>query len=223
MDQNIKMTSDKSHNSGREEAKGGNAEGQENGGGKYSKYYPDFLKKATHPGVCIWHFLFKAAALMSYFFLNLFISNTVMTFISVILLSSFDFWVVKNITGRILVGLRWWSQVKDDGTEEWYFESLEEKKNTGIDSFIFWAVLYIAPIVWGILVVANVLSFSIYNVTLCLSACVLAGTNLYGYIKCERDHKGKVSGFLMNQAMSNLDAKDVVRAAGYAAKMGTGK
>eukprot|EP00344_Euplotes_crassus_P008188 CAMPEP_0197004700 /NCGR_PEP_ID=MMETSP1380-20130617/25192_1 /TAXON_ID=5936 /ORGANISM="Euplotes crassus, Strain CT5" /LENGTH=170 /DNA_ID=CAMNT_0042423577 /DNA_START=25 /DNA_END=537 /DNA_ORIENTATION=+ len=146
-------------------------------------YYPEFLKKATHPGVCLWHMLFKAGALVSYFLLNLFIDNYVMTFISVILLSAFDFWVVKNITGRILVGLRWWSQVKEDGTEEWYFESLEEKKNAGIDSFIFWAILYITPLIWAILAVASVLSFAIYNVTLCLSAFALSGTNLYGYIK----------------------------------------
>ena len=148
-----------------------------------SKYYPEFLKKATHPGVCIWHMLFKAAALVSYFLLNLFIDNYVMTFISVILLSAFDFWVVKNISGRILVGLRWWSQVKEDGSEEWYFESLEDKKNAGIDSFIFWAVLYVTPLVWGILAIASALSFAIYNITLCVSALTLSGTNLYGYIK----------------------------------------
>ena len=190
--------------------------------GANNKYYPEFLRKAAHPGIWIWHMLFKAAAIVSYFFLNLFIDNYVMTFISVILLSAFDFWVVKNITGRILVGLRWWSQVKDDGTEEWYFESLEEKKNAGIDSFIFWAVLYITPIIWIILAIANVLSLSIYNVTLCLSALALSGTNLYGYIKWERDHKGKVRGFLMDQAMGRLDQKDVINAAGYAAKYAGG-
>ena len=131
--------------SGKEEVKG------QEGDNQASKYYPEFLRKAAHPGICIWHMLFKAAAIVWYFFLNLFIDNYVLTFISVILLSAFDFWVVKNITGRILVGLRWWSQVKEDGTEEWYFESLEEKKNAGVDSFIFWAVLYITPIVWAVL------------------------------------------------------------------------
>jgi len=27
----------------------------------------------------------------------------------VIVFSCLDFWVVKNITGRLLIGLRWWS------------------------------------------------------------------------------------------------------------------
>ena len=179
MEGNINMKAGK--DSRREETKADPESGRNNN--ESSKYYPEFLRKATHPGICIWHMLFKVGALVCYFLLNLFIDNYVMTFISVILLSAFDFWVVKNITGRILVGLRWWSQVRDDGTEEWFFESLEEKKNAGIDSFIFWAILYVSPIIWAILALASLLSFAVYNVTLCLSALALCGTNLYGYIK----------------------------------------
>jgi hypothetical protein len=40
-------------------------------------------------------------------------------FVVCVLLFAFDFWTVKNVTGRILVGLRWWNEVKPDGTEEW--------------------------------------------------------------------------------------------------------
>lgn len=35
--------------------------------------------------------------------------SNVLTFIFTVILSSLDFWVVKNISGRILVGLRWWT------------------------------------------------------------------------------------------------------------------
>lgn len=41
----------------------------------------------------------------------------------VILLLSADFWTVKNITGRLLVGLRWWNYVDDDGKSHWVFEA----------------------------------------------------------------------------------------------------
>ena len=44
-------------------------------------------------------------------------------FITVILLLAFDFWTVKNVTGRLMVGLRWWNRVKEDGSSEWVFES----------------------------------------------------------------------------------------------------
>lgn len=91
------------------------------------QYYPEFLKKATHPGMCLLHFFFKALGLLAYLFGNLFFSNGTFTFIIVILLGVFDFWTVKNLTGRMLVGLRWWSQVNPDGSEEWRFEGLHEK------------------------------------------------------------------------------------------------
>ena len=43
--------------------------------------------------------------------------------ISVVLLLAADFWTVKNVTGRLLVGLRWWNKVNEDGSTEWVFES----------------------------------------------------------------------------------------------------
>jgi len=49
-----------------------------------------------------------------------------MVYLIVILLSSFDFWICKNISGRVLVGLRWWNEVKPDGNEVWIYESKNE-------------------------------------------------------------------------------------------------
>jgi hypothetical protein len=46
--------------------------------------------------------------------------------IIIIICSSADFWVIKNVTGRLLVGLRWWNEVKEDGSEEWKFESYDD-------------------------------------------------------------------------------------------------
>lgn len=30
---------------------------------------------------------------------------------------------LQNITGRLMVGLRWWNQVDDDGRSHWVFEA----------------------------------------------------------------------------------------------------
>jgi hypothetical protein len=32
-------------------------------------------------------------------------------------LSALDFWVTKNVTGRLLVGLKWWEEI-DEVSEE---------------------------------------------------------------------------------------------------------
>lgn len=40
----------------------------------------------------------------------------------VVILLSLDFWTVRNVSGRVLVGLRFWNQVDEDGTSFWVFE-----------------------------------------------------------------------------------------------------
>ena len=62
--------------------------------------YPKFLDGASHPGFCILHLSFKAAAFLCYILLGLFVSGKSIVFIVVAILSAFDFWVVKNLTGR---------------------------------------------------------------------------------------------------------------------------
>lgn len=40
-----------------------------------------------------------------------------------------DFWLVKNITGRLLVGLRWWNYIDDDGQSHWMFENRNQSQS----------------------------------------------------------------------------------------------
>lgn len=54
---------------------------------------------------------------------------------------AFDFWTVKNVSGRLLVGLRWWNEIKDDGSNEWVFESKENRTVNATDSRMFWFIL----------------------------------------------------------------------------------
>jgi hypothetical protein len=77
-----------------------------------------------HPIALFAHIFFRTVAILLYVFASyIFSSSFVQLFIVIILLLALDFWVVKNITGRLLVGLRWWNKVEDDGTSKWIFES----------------------------------------------------------------------------------------------------
>lgn len=40
----------------------------------------------------------------------------------VVVLLALDFWTVRNVSGRTLVGLRFWNQVDEDGSSYWVFE-----------------------------------------------------------------------------------------------------
>lgn len=61
---------------------------------------PKFLIGAAHPRFCLLHMSFKVIAIVLYIVLGIFLTDKTLIFIIVTILDVFDFWVVKNITGR---------------------------------------------------------------------------------------------------------------------------
>lgn len=41
----------------------------------------------------------------------------------------------QNITGRLMVGLRWWNQVDDDGRSQWVFEARKVSCSSAFSMF----------------------------------------------------------------------------------------
>lgn len=79
-----------------------------------------------------------------------------MIFIITILLLAGDFYYLKNIAGRRLVGLRWWNEVDPQtGDSQWVFESSEPGTKTinATDSRFFWLALYVQPMLWVLLAI----------------------------------------------------------------------
>ena len=85
-----------------------------------------------------------------YLFGVLFIKNFVLVFIFTLLLLSVDFYYLKNIAGRRLVGLRWWNEVNTStGDSHWVFESAPpERQSNATDRRFFWLSMYIVPVLW---------------------------------------------------------------------------
>lgn len=82
----------------------------------------------------------------------LFTNNFVLIFIITILLLAGDFYYLKNIAGRRLVGLRWWNEVNTaSGDSHWVFESSDpnERVVNKTDSRFFWMALYVQPVCWA--------------------------------------------------------------------------
>ncbi|CAB0011200.1 unnamed protein product, partial [Nesidiocoris tenuis] len=76
-----------------------------------------------HPYVTMCHIGFRTAAFIAYLFCGWFSDSFISSFVIIMLLLSADFWTVKNITGRLMVGLRWWNYIDDDGNSHWVYES----------------------------------------------------------------------------------------------------
>jgi hypothetical protein len=118
-----------------------------------------------------------------------------------------DFWTVKNVSGRLLVGLRWWSYTREDGTEEWVFESLEDMAEvSSLDSSIFWGAMYLTPVVWSLLLVVGLLRLKIEYLPIVLAAIFMSFANIIGYTKCSNSAKARMKTFMeRGHRMASMD------------------
>ena len=163
---------------------------------------------SQHPIALFFHVFFKAASMFVFLFCSLFTNSFILTFVTCVLLCAFDFWAVKNVTGRLLVGLRWWNEVLEDGSTKWVFESKPDNRNVSrIDSLFFWTTVYLTPVVWLLMGILFT-SFQIKWLLVVIVALVLSGANFVGYWKCQKDASTKLKSFLtssiVNAAAANL-------------------
>ena len=113
-------------------------------------------------------------------------------FIIVILLLAADFYYVKNIAGRRLVGLRWWNETNaDTGESIWVFESPSEEAAQGTtlsatDARFFWLSLYAAPVLWVVLAIIAIIRFEFIWLSLVVIAVVLCLTNGVAFSRADK-------------------------------------
>lgn len=162
--------------------------------------FTNFLKHANNPGVVFFTLFFKALAVLFFLILGIFRVPDALIFILVVILNSLDFWFVKNVSGRILVGLRWWNEVKEDGSEKWIFESDHENRARSIDTTVFWTSLYITPIFWGVFVILELIGLKFMWFLECLIGFILTFSNTFGYYKCSGEQKKKIKGFIEDKS-----------------------
>jgi hypothetical protein len=170
--------------------------------GLFSQF--DF-RRSSHPIACLFHILLKGLALFFYMFMGT-IFDDVVIFLTVTILLAFDFWTVKNVTGRLLVGLRWWTTIDENGKEQWFFESYDHKvKNSPVDSTIFWWSQMGATGSWAFFFFWRLLTIfhmGLFWLGLSFLGFFFSGLNLYGYFKCSKDYNQKLKG-----AVTNISSK----------------
>ncbi|CAI7842796.1 unnamed protein product [Closterium sp. NIES-54] len=163
--------------------------------------------KYAHPQVVFFTCFFKAAALGFYLLGSWFTSSFVIDFVVCVLLIALDFWVVKNVSGRILVGLRWWNETDEAGETLWHFESLDQASLDQLsktDAWVFWWTLYCTPALWLGLGLIQVIRLSFDYLLIIIVALVLGAANIYGYTKCRRDAKKQIQQFAAQTMAQNF-------------------
>ncbi|OBA20135.1 Golgi apparatus membrane protein TVP23 [Metschnikowia bicuspidata var. bicuspidata NRRL YB-4993] len=162
------------------------------------------LKESSHPLALLFYIFFRIAPIFMYLFGNLFLalitkeSRFILHFIILVLLISADFWNLKNISGRLLVGLRWWNEITaKEGTSEfenvWVFETADPDRYINpIDSKVFWTLLYVQPVAWGVLGIMAVLKLELLYLILIVISISLSLTNAVAFTKCDKFGKANL-------------------------------
>ncbi|XP_026856189.1 Golgi apparatus membrane protein TVP23 homolog B [Electrophorus electricus] len=144
--------------------------------------------KIQHPVATFFHLFFRISAIVVYLLCERISSSFIASMVTIILLLSCDFWAVKNVTGRLLVGLRWWNQVDDNGKSHWVFESRKEsskKETSSSEVRVFWLGLVMCPVLWVFFVFFALISFNVKWLVVVIMGLVLQWANLYGYVRCK--------------------------------------
>lgn len=160
-----------------------------------------------HPLVSFFHLFFRTSAILVYLLCEIFSSRFIVCMVTIILLLSCDFWTVKNVSGRLLVGLRWWNQVDENGMNHWIFESRKaQSQNTAsrAESRIFWLGLIVCPIFWILFFFSTIISLKVKWLAVVVMGLVLQGANLYGYIRCKMGGRSDLRDLAKNYLGAQL-------------------
>ena len=77
------------------------------GGGKKPSRLPSMCGNAAHPLVALFHVAFLIGVIFLYVALPIIFKPST-AYSLMIVGSAIDFYFIKNIAGRLLVGLKWW-------------------------------------------------------------------------------------------------------------------
>jgi Eukaryotic protein of unknown function (DUF846) len=168
------------------------------GGSGGSGVLQGILRQSSHKTTATFHVGLKLAAIGSYLALGIFTSSFVVQFVVTVTMLAVDFWTVKNVSGRLLVGLRWWNEVGDDGTTQtWRFESITDREQLNvIDGRIFWWTLYATPVAWLLLGIVCILKFNLSYLVMVVIAITLSSANIVGYYKCSKDATEQMRNYI---------------------------
>ncbi|OTB05581.1 hypothetical protein M426DRAFT_319842 [Hypoxylon sp. CI-4A] len=144
---------------------------------------------SSHPITLLTFLAFRIASLLVYLFGVILTDNMVMIFIITILLLAADFYYLKNIAGRRLVGLRWWNEVDpSSGDSRWVFESSDPTTRVinPTDSRFFWLAIYAQPVLWVALAILALVRLKFMWLPLVAIAIVLTVTNSLAFSRCDK-------------------------------------
>ncbi|KAI8341470.1 hypothetical protein BC941DRAFT_510674 [Chlamydoabsidia padenii] len=180
----------------------------------------DYFKQSSR----FFYLVFRLGALLTYLLGSIFTDNFTSVFVITIFLLAFDFWTVKNVSGRLLIGLRWWNEIQEDLPNKWVFGSANVSKMLNLsiqsslyvfpwpnhhintaDSRLFWTILYGTPVLWILFALSCIFTFKATWLVIVVMTIILNMANVIGYTQCDKNAKRKwATGMAAQSAFGSL-------------------
>lgn len=168
---------------------------------------------------------FRTGAFLTCLLGSFFSNNFTLIFVLVIL--QLAFWTTKNVSGRLLVGLRWWNEIQLDGSNKWVFESAHVKF---INKFVIYRKYsnqlkyysrieiqivqihccfgrsYMVHLYFGgIFAFSCILTMKAFWLCVVVIAIVMNAANVYEFSQCNKDAKrGWTTNLVTQSALESL-------------------
>ncbi|CAD8056237.1 unnamed protein product [Paramecium sonneborni] len=169
----------------------------------------DLLKEDdSHPVMWLLHILLKACAFFSYLLLGYIIQNMFYEMIILLICHGVDFYLVKNVTGRYLIGVRWYTDLSFHGQEIYKYEFYNKGEVNAIDSTVFWYCQFGSSCLWAFFVFANIFQFGFIDIFLAGIGACLNWINLWGYYKGSQEQQKKMRN--IKQFLAKKGAKYLI-------------
>ncbi len=155
--------------------------------------------KPSYRLILFLHIAFKVTSCLLYLLSNLLLDKNAFAspFVLVLIVLSADFWLTKNLSGRLLAGLRWWSVPDENtGAMAWRFEAWTPEERAvavGVQVNAFWTALVMHQAFWVLMLLTTIFTLKPGWFVLTLIACMLNGANLIGYVRCRLQQKSSES------------------------------
>ena len=148
--------------------------------------------EGASPLTGMFHVIFMIAVVFLLFALPM-VTTPMNAIALVVLAGAIDFYFIKNISGRRLVGLRWWIAFTPSGREMIKYECrLDDRSTPSSGQTIFWYPFYIFHVVWFILIVLNIIAANYPNIFACIYNLVLIRYNYRYFNECSTKRSTQV-------------------------------
>lgn len=127
--------------------------------------------------------LVKIAPFLTYFFIFSFLHDPSVSVVLFFISQCFEFFMIKNVCGLDLIGIKWYVEPNNDGSFLQYYAKPAPYVPNYTLSNVFWIGFIAAIILWIVTFFIDLFERNIFHILICIIGLIAQGTNLLLFMR----------------------------------------